>query len=344
MSHFARVKPVPGVLDVIAVISNPCRYAARYHHYRQFEKHMKDSGVRLTTVELAQGNRQFEVTEAGNPRHVQLRSFQEVWFKENLIDIGISVLPPDAEYIAWIDADVTFNNPFWAEETLHALQRWDVVQCFSHSINMTPDHHPVYDSIHKGQDNRGKMVVSWMYAWFQLLDRMDIDTGTNYVPDGDGSNVIFRPKKKNEPYYIWHSGFAWAARKSALKTMGGLIDWAILGSADRHMAEAMTYGVKYNDKLSPGYRRALKQFSDRVAKLNGNFGYVDGLVTHHWHGRLVNRFYLDRWKLLYKHQFDPIEDLSYDDQGLIQLTDSKPGLRDDIRRYFMARNEDSIDL
>lgn len=342
MSNVSKALPVPGVLDVIAVISNPCRYATRWHHYRLFEKHMLDSGVRLTTVELAQGNRQFEVTSPDNPRHIQLRTFQELWHKENLIDIGIAHLPSDWQYVAWIDADITFNNPYWAYETLHALQRWDVVQCFSHSVNMGPTYHPIYDSIHKGKDNKLKTVVSWLYAWFNLLDRTDLDTGNVYIPDG--SLFSPKPKKGTDQAYVWHSGFAWAARRSAIKTMGGLIDWAILGSADRHMAEAMTYGVTYNPKLSPGYREALKLASDRIAKLNGNFGYVDGLVTHHWHGKLVNRSYLDRWKLLYQYQYDPAKDLSYDEHGLIQLTDSKPELRDSIRRYFTSRNEDSIDL
>jgi hypothetical protein len=110
------------------------------------------------------------------------------------------------------------------------------------------------------------------------------------------------------------------------------------------MADMMTGVRSWNPSLSPGYRKALDIHAGRFGKLNGNFGYVDGLVTHHWHGKLVNRQYLDRWKILFAHQFDPFTDLHRDENGLWQLTDAKPGLRDDIRRYFEARQEDSIDL
>lgn len=339
------ISPVPGaVLDVVTVISNPVRYLSRYRHYRNFSKHMEDSGVRLTTVELAQGNRAFEITESDNPRHLQLRAYDELWHKENLINLGISRLPSDWQYVAWVDADLTFNRPDWAYETLHQLQHFDIVQPFSHSINMGPRWEPIYDSHRIGEREQRKIVVSWLYAYFnQIPQNAPAIAGKARKPVWSDGSLVSHADSEGRILgnYVWHSGFAWAARRSALKTIGGLLDWAILGSADRHMAEMMTGGATWNPKLSDGYRRMLTIHADRFAKLNGNFGYCDGLVTHHWHGKLVNRFYLDRWKILFKHQFDPIEDLYRDEQGLWQLTAKKPALRDDIRRYFRAREEDS---
>lgn len=104
------LQPVPGILDVVAVISNPFRYKSRYNLYRAWEKTIHDAGARLTTVELAYGQRPFEVTERDNPRHVQFRSAHELWHKENLINLGISRLPVDAQYIAWIDADINLAH------------------------------------------------------------------------------------------------------------------------------------------------------------------------------------------------------------------------------------------
>jgi len=346
----ATVKAVPGVLDVVAVVSNPRRYATRYHHYRNFKEHMLFSGVRLTTVELVHGKRCFEVTSNTNPRDVQLRTEHEIWHKENLINIGISRLPDDWEYVAWIDADVTFNRPNWVYETLHALQHWDIVQLFSHSLNLGPKYEPIFDS-HVSRDAvQRSVIVSWLYGHFHQLNKVDVDTGNLYhegklVP-GDGSLRTHEQVQRSHGHsrYQWHSGLAWAARRSAITAIGGLVDWAILGSADRHMADMMIGNTKWNRKLSPGYQQSLDLAAARFKVLNGNFGYVDGLITHHWHGKLVNRRYLDRWLLLYKHQFDPIADLYRDEQGLWQLTPNKPELRDDIRRYLMARDEDSIDI
>jgi hypothetical protein len=36
--------------------------------------------------------------------------------------------------------------------------------------------------------------------------------------------------------------------------------------------------------------------------------------------------------------------VSYDSQGVLQLTGNKPRLRDDLRTYFVSRNEDMIDM
>lgn len=341
-THRRHHHAVPGVLDVVCAISNPVRYRSRYDLFRAFERHMRCSGVRLTVVECAFGDRPFEVTQADNPRHVQVRSRDELWLKENLLNIGIGRLPMDWKYVAWLDADITFQRPDWAQETIHALQHWDIVQPFSHSINMGPNYHPIFDSHRKGDGEQRKVVASWLYCHFNQIPR---DGDTKPFRDRLRSDGLGQDYTIDDPEtgHVWHSGFAWAARREAIDTIGGLLDWAILGSADRHMADMMIKNDNWNPKLSDGYRRMLDIHQKRFDRLNGNFGYVDGLVTHHWHGKLVNRMYTDRWKLLYKWQFDPVTDLARDWQGVYQLTPDKPGLRDDIRRYFRARSEDSID-
>ncbi len=78
--------------------------------------------------------------------------------------------------------------------------------------------------------------------------------------------------------------------------------------------------------------------------VRGDVGYMPGHVNHYWHGKKVNRRYRDRWQILIKHQYDPEFDLKRDSQGLLRFTDRNPLLRQDIRRYFLMRNEDSIDL
>jgi hypothetical protein len=334
--HRRVIQQLGAQLDVIVVVSNPVRYQARYDLARAFIQHAQESGARVTVVELAFANRPFELTQTHDPSHVQVRTAHELWHKENLINLGIARLPRDARYIAWVDADVTFNRPDWVQETLQQLQHYAVVQMFSHSVNLTPKYHPIFDSIHKSRKAHArKVVASWLYCH------------VNRIPRGGKQPTAFL----RDGHYMgesgdhhWHPGFAWAARKEAIDAMGGLLDWAIVGSADRHMAEMMTGTCAANPKLHPNYRVLLDKHQRLIDSLNGNFGYVDGLVTHHWHGKLVNRFYLDRWKLLYQHQFDPINDLYRDSQGLWQITATKPRLRDDLRAYFRARQEDSIDI
>jgi hypothetical protein len=66
---------------------------------------MKASGVVLHTVELAFGERAFEVTSPGDPLQIQLRTNQDMWYKENLQNIAVRRSAPECQYFAFIDAD-----------------------------------------------------------------------------------------------------------------------------------------------------------------------------------------------------------------------------------------------
>jgi hypothetical protein len=55
----------PNLLHVVTCVSNPLRWKSRIELYRSFERHMLESGVRLTIVECALGERPFELD--GNP-------------------------------------------------------------------------------------------------------------------------------------------------------------------------------------------------------------------------------------------------------------------------------------
>lgn len=301
----------PSTLYVVTVISNPCRYSSRYDLYQKFAKMVQDSGAVLYTVEAAFGNRPHVVTQPGNINHIQLRTNSEVWHKENMINIGIANLPQDWEYVAWIDADVAFARTDWVAETLNQLQHYDVVQMFSVAHDLGPNYVPFQK--HKG----------FMYCYVNSHCK---DCG-NYV--------------------TWHPGFAWAARRSAINHLGGLIDYAILGAADRHMAHGLIGRMSetIHKKLSSAYAQDLLLWEERAERyLLRNVGYVEGLLLHSWHGKKRDRKYAERWNILVDNGFDPRLDLKRDSQMLWQLTDRNIKLRDDIRGYFRARNEDSIDL
>ena len=105
-------------LQVITTISNPARYESRYRLYRDFCARMKSCGASLYTIELAADDQDFSVTESTNPFHFQLRSSHELWYKENLVNIAIGRLPSDWQYVAWVDADVSFARPDWGDETI----------------------------------------------------------------------------------------------------------------------------------------------------------------------------------------------------------------------------------
>ncbi len=298
-------------LYVVTCISNPVRYRTRYDLYKKFAKHVEQSGAILYTTEMAFGDRDFSITEANNIQHVQVRSFYEIWHKENMLNLAIQRLPADWEYVAWVDADVLFQRPDWVEETIEQLQHYHFVQMFSHATDLSPQFEPM-------QSHTG-----FVYDYYQNPGKMK-----------QGGYATFS-----------HPGYAWAARREALDACGGLIDQGVLGSGDRHMACSMIGKVEhsYNSGVSANYKDMCLEWQRRCETfVKRDVGYMAGTISHFFHGSKQNRGYKDRWRILVDHQFDPYRDLRKDTQGLYQLDDDKIGLRDDIRRYFRSRHEDCI--
>jgi hypothetical protein len=144
-----------------------------------------------------------------------------------------------------------------------------------------------------------------------------------------------------------HPGFAWAARREALESVGGLVDCAILGGGDRFMALSLIGQLEERLVRIPGssYAATLFQWQEKAAThIRGNVGHVDTTLLHYWHGSKKDRGYDTRWRILADHGFDPQVDLRRDRRGLLELTADKPDLRDAIRAYFHSRNEDGTEL
>lgn len=317
MRHFKH-SSAPG-LDkfwVIVPVSNPVRYRSRYELFERFKRMLEKAGVNYVVVECALGDRPHECTEPNNPRHVQLRTWDEIWHKENMINVAISRLPADWEYVAWVDADVGFHRDDWAEETVHLLQHYQVIQMFSNAIDLGPRGEVM--QVHNG--------IMWSYLTHQ--------------PE---------PFKRN--YYgstapNWHSGYAWAARREAIDHLGGLYDRGILGSSDWLMAWALL--GKLEERIHKGYTQHYKDDMLRWQKLadthiRQDVGYMDGSLFHHWHGKKKDRRYMERESILARMKYNPHHDIKKDWQGLYALTDDGVRMRNHCREYFRLRNEDSID-
>ena len=315
---------------VIAVLSNPERYKTRTRLFKEFMGKMKRYQVNLCVVEVAYGDREFEVTDPTNLLHVRMRTDSELWHKENMINIGISRLPSTWKYIAWIDGDIDFVRDDWVEETIHELQHHPVVQMFEDAVDLGPNHQIMTTSkgfaycYKRGLEYKGKKMVS---------KEKDISGYYHsYVGYGKG--------------YYWHPGYAWAATREAINTLGGMFDLAIVGAGDHHMACSLIGDPERSIPrgVTPEYKRQVLQWANRAERLHKNIGYIKGTIYHFWHGKKRERFYKDRWSILVDNKYDPLKHVHKDFQGLYALHDGHQKLRDDLREYFQSRNEDSIDL
>lgn len=303
---------------VVAVISNQVRYLSRYRLFRKFQNEMEQAGVQLIVVETAFGDRPHEITSATNPYHLQLRTFHEVWHKENMINLGVqhlSRLDPNWKYFAFIDADVSFVRPDWVDETIHQLQHHHIVQMFQNAIDLGPN---------------GESFAKYDgFAWAFNQGKFDITS---------------------QKYTSFHPGYCWAMTHEAYEMVGGLIDTAVLGAGDRHMAFGMAGCMEKSitKGLHESYAQPMYEWEKRAERyIQRDVGFVGGTILHHWHGKKKDRKYHSRWNILINNNFNLNTDVKRDRQGLLQLEVMdvrQMKLRDDIRHYFRSRNEDSIDL
>ncbi len=382
-SHHRIIRSLPDVLDVVAVVSNPVRFRSRNDLARAFFRHVEESGARLTVVECAFGNRPFEVTSRLEPGHVQLRTAHELWNKESLVNAGIARLPRDWRYVAWCDADVTFQRPDWVQETLQQLQHYPIVQMFSEAHDLDPDGmvmssfrsfgwshvHGVPRKRHVPPSQAGGLLPALAPAvapqepgGLPVAGSVAVSatapggptataTTTTTLSFGDYYGPGMEGAGDNPRIAYWHHpGFAWAARREAVDTLGGLFDVAVVGESDYMMAKSLVGEVEdmIYPGVSPAYRKAALDWQTRAVGLRKNLGFVQGMLIHGWHGRKVLRNYWDRCRVLVETKFDPTTDLKRDWQGLYQLADDGTPrsimLRDSIRAYFRSRREDGTEL
>jgi hypothetical protein len=296
--------PIDDTLHVIIVISNPCGYQRRYQLAEEFKlKIQTEPNVLLYVVELSyDGN--YHVTNENNPRHLRLYTdTAPIWAKENMINMGIfHLLPKNWKAVAWIDADIEFENAHWALDTLKILNgSCDIVQLFSHCIDMDANQEPMN-----------------IFSSF----------GFQYA---HGAHKNF-----------WHPGFAWAMTRKAFDRIGFLYDLSILGSGDCNFAKSILgRGVKsIHHQNSKGYKDSISDYQMRSRTLR--LGYVPGVIRHFFHGSKKNRGYSNRWKILVKHKYDPYKHVMRLPNGLLIPSPECPkGLLDDILKYFKSRKEDS---
>jgi hypothetical protein len=321
---------------VVAVISNPVRYQRRYELYWTFIEMCAAADVKVITVEQAFGQRPFMVTEPDNPLHVQLRSDEELWHKENMINIGVQracTLPsefPRCREVAWIDADCRpARHPrMWFEETWHALQHYEFVQMWETMIDLDLDTNAL-----------GAPMPSFMANYIKY--------GT---PNPDVVNLLKRCYPSGSKS-MGRPGLAWACNVDAYNRVGGIIDYCILGAGDWYMAHALigslesVIRIREATKATGGMERKLLHWQRRAEHwIKRDVGYVPGLVYHDFHGPKAARGYATRGQILTRNAFDPDTDLKYDAQGLLALESHEPRqhrLRDEVRAYFRSRNEDA---
>jgi hypothetical protein len=342
------MKPFPDKLHVVAVLNNFQMWHKRLVNWRAFEKRIEDSGGILYVVELALGGREFEVVDPKNPRHLGLRTVDEMWHKERMVKLAIRYLVPnDARYVGWFDGDIAFAKANICQEILQALQHHYIVQPFSHAIDLGPNDEPLWTTpgfMHEWV-NHGALHPGGVQP-FKPLCYYDMEKTKGWSPIS---------QDYGKDWKICHPGLAWAMDLEIAGDLDEVIfDYSIYGSGDWVMALAW---VGLAEMALAGLDVSKSRFAELVmdyqtrceAYLHKDVGYVPGAVYHYWHGKKADRRYALRPNaILVELGYDPRTDIKHDRQGLYVLnTSSDPRsqkLRDMLRYFAKVRNEDSEEV
>jgi hypothetical protein len=346
---------------------NPWRHKSRVKHTQRAIKHFHDSGAVIVLVEAGFNRRDLVFADSGldqmlsecgihgehRHKYIGLHTKDELWLKENLINVGVQSLPHDWQQVCWLDSDVVFARPNWVGECIHKLQHYCFLQCFSQARDLGPNYEMLpQDYPHA---NGTGFVRAWQDGVLKTKLSPEILADLKAI-GGDLEKLEEDFAKLERDLNGYHyppcifPGLAWACTRKAWEDVGGLLDIAIWGGGDHHMAWALVENpdkMMRND-LHRNYKKIVMQWYERCrTHIRRNVGVMEGTIFHNWHGRKTDRGYNTKHALLSKFGFDPLRHLKRDHQNLWQLHDDRSTafvqLRDMMRRIAKDRNEDSID-
>jgi hypothetical protein len=306
------------ILYVVLPYFNFCGFVRRRELFVQFVNRIStQQNIKIVVVEAIHDStstlKDSQLPELnGVYTHLRIPVPAQMWVKEFLINLAVQKLPLGWKYMAWIDADITFLQEDWVQRTIKALDQDDVVQMFQTCVNMGPSE-----------------------------EALKIDRGFAFMHRESG-----QPFHRTDKYGHWHPGFAWACTRQAYLQMDGLLEVGILGSGDRHMAMALIGHADWSapGNIHPNYLQRLVDFQQRTQSQGLTLGYVPGTILHHWHGRLQDRKYRERWDILTKLKYDPDKDVKYTIHEILTFTEEGERLREPIKEYFVGRKEDNNNI
>jgi len=234
--------------------------------------------------------------------------WQSVLFiKENLYNIALK----NTTYpkLVFLDSDLECSDPYWFNKTDLLLDSHDLMQPYEKCY--------------------------WLDETNTHLTREKI-------------SCIQPILEKTTPCGVTHHpGFAWAARRDFLESVGGFCYWHPLGGGDMALwytllpdeaiAGLLAHCMRVNDYFADtltykAYRARVQNFAPRVTYLKGN------VLRHFWHGTIDNRQYITRNLRYMPDLVNSDYPLQVNAQGVLEWT--QPEYTEMALAYFRSRKED----
>ncbi len=294
-------------LAVVSSYFNLSKSKFRRANYLAFRAALDAIGIASLTVEWSVDGIGFELPEDASILRVPGGDL--IRQTERLLNHGIQHLPAQYDKVAWVDADILFEQDDWPERVEKSLQKSPLVQMFSLAKMMSdPNERQASAMEVPGSIYCQQHQVKW--------------------PDGTDR--------------LGHCGYAWAARREVIQQVG-LYDAVPVGGGDKNQLFALLNQLDHQQMLERQNEAMRKHYCDwalRLRKACGErCGYVDLSLRHLWHGSLESRQYRPRHAIPLRHDFNPWEDLCVSPSGAWQWNSDKPGLHEEVAAYLRSVGE-----
>jgi len=295
---------LPGKLAIVTTYFNSARYDTLLNNYKIFSEEILSQGLDLWTIEIAFGENEFDLNN--DDRVLQIRTSDIMWHKERALNILVKSLPKEYDKIAWLDADILFENRKWAKEANKKLENHKIIQCFSRA--------------HRYEEGN-----------VDLLENQHVGYASQKICPVEKSAATMHP------------GFAWAGRRDFLERHM-FYDRHVLGANDFLMALVFLDNFKHKyitEDINEYMRNDFLSWANSIsADSQKNVGYLNGSIRHLWHGKIENRQYILRDSYLLESNFNPKEDIKIGESGLYHWSSIKPRMHQAVQQYFVDRNDD----
>ncbi|MEX0785385.1 MAG: hypothetical protein WD939_01995 [Dehalococcoidia bacterium] len=295
---------------------NPAGFASRLSNFRIFRER---TNVPLVVAE-ASFNGEFQLEPPDADILIQVHG-DVMWQKERLLNVALDALPSECDAVAWLDCDVVFERPDWAERAKKLLGSYVLVQPFRYAYDLA----------------RGELPESVGELQTACRDSIAYQHQAGLLTPAD-----IRPWKLGGQKHLC-DGFAWMARRELLEKHR-FYDVRILGGGARDLACAALGDVDLlfeGRPFTPAQVAHLRAWATPFAEeVRGRLSYVDGRAYHLWHGSYEDRRWRTRQNELLKFDFDPASDIALGSDGGWRWSSDKKDMHAYVAQYFRLRRED----
>lgn len=292
--------------------------SVRLRNFAQFRAALLRQNVPLACIELRAPGSKFLLREGDAELLLQLHGETDLWQKECLLNTAIRALPPSCDKVCWLDSDVLFLDDTWAQRTSEVLTQKQIVQAYETVFRAPPE-------------VEAQQVFARDFDWDSVPFAYQNPQGCLLH-----SALYLQSTEQKGP---WTPGYAWAARRSLLESLG-LFEYCIIGGADQIICDGVL-GTRLREHgyySLPQFHSLLQEHQQSLYEaVGGAAGYVPGRIVHLHHGSWSSRRYTDRVGILAEHDFSPERDI-VKQNGIWQWANASKELQHAVREYFRGRS------